>query len=191
LDPLDDYSDEEDDFYLPRAKRSTICSTWGVHDKPWAMELRGLRSRRASSTISEGDEREAAVAEENAQVEAIQESPVMPTISPETPSAEIPTKQNKKKLGAAKKVAGGWWNTLKNRKASGDKKKAGVESQIQPFYAGESSAANSSSSLVPPSLTRGSSTSNLHDATDRPASPSYPSSSFPQKDAHDLQLSAR
>lgn len=176
LDPLeDDWSDSEDDEFRPRAaNRSTIASTWGVHEKPWVME--SSRSRKASSEApnledtpedqdEEGDREarrrveglEGAEDARDTTVEAIDERnasrlspgfaagrsdlsndpndfrlPPIPqkvgetmrsvlgnaTANSSTSSLGSTGKTNK--LNAAKKVAGGWWNTLKNMKTSGN-----------------------------------------------------------------------
>lgn len=120
LDPYDDEWDSEDseDEFRPRPKRSTICSTWGVHEQPWAIDS---FPRKPSLEATE-EERDADLSLQNATVEAIGEQPPI-VMSPPlllTPSANSSTTTLAKatKLAAAKKAAGGWWNNLKSRKGS-------------------------------------------------------------------------
>lgn len=55
IDPLedDDWDSDSSDDFRPRHKRSTVCSTWGVRDKPWAMDVAKLREDVSDSEDEE------------------------------------------------------------------------------------------------------------------------------------------
>ena len=144
LDPLDGDWDSDDSFednFRPRAKRSTICSTWGVHDQPWAIDPYSS-SRKPSMEGGEEDRADLlglSSRSRDQHMEAIEEVPPVPALPEHIPPSTLlknpsanssdaslvvhsPATSTGKntKLSTAKKVAGGWWQNLKNRKGSGN-----------------------------------------------------------------------
>ena len=153
LDPLDDWSDDSEDEFRPRPKRSTICSTWGVHDKPWAM---GNESRRSS--LDEEDAVMVAAVDPHGQVvEAISDSTLSSGVDVaalgrgQSPHLANNDSGKQQRLSTAKKLAGGWWNSLTSktgRKGGAPKsRQASLHDQITPF---QTESLNGSQIHLPP-----------------------------------------
>lgn len=113
IDPLDEWDSDSSDDFRPRPKRSTISSTWGVHNKPWILSPGGR-----SSESSEDDPPRETVQKGKVLLQDIQEDmPDVPSIvpSPNTQLAydeEIRLQRRRAEQHLSANMSGGLYNNL-------------------------------------------------------------------------------